>query len=130
MIEQKTLDGDSIIVGAFYKVLRLSDNGEKLLSYFDHDEWTIEYPPGVWVIAPNGSLIYGFDNPSSAELNMQNHSLTMSFDPCFFGEISIFQDSTIHILHIDKRVEVEKTKPNIIGAVQIKLKKRILEIGE
>lgn len=57
---QKTLEGKELIVGTVFKVLRV--DGDRLLSFFDHEDWTLEYVPEKWAYAPHNSVIYCFNN--------------------------------------------------------------------
>lgn len=62
---QKTLNNNDLVVGTVFKLLRVID-GDKLTSFFDHGDWTIEYSPNKWILAPNNSLIYCFKHQNYA----------------------------------------------------------------
>jgi len=57
-VTQKTLDNNELVVGTVFKLLRVDE--EKLVSFFDHGDWTIEYIPNELISAPYNSLIYCF----------------------------------------------------------------------
>ena len=135
---QKTLNNNELVVGTVFKLLRVDE--DKLVSFFDHGDWTIKYPPNERISAPRNSLIYCFKDQNYASFwgegsgdKREDYELWEAFGevltsrpPMVLGGYSRKYGALWHN-QLNNRDFMQSSKETI-GAWRIVLKRKLCEI--